>query len=76
MSRKQWIAIALIAAAAAFVAWLARSTRQAPLLPADETHSRFESAPACLACHGPDAPVPRSRQHPLGDECLRCHGSR
>jgi mono/diheme cytochrome c family protein len=76
MSRKQWIAIALIAAAAALVAWVSRSTRQPPLLPADATHAAFESAATCLSCHGPGAPVPRSSRHPLGDECLRCHGSR
>lgn len=76
MKRSQWIALAALALAAAFIAWLARSGRQPPLLPADETHARFESAAACLTCHGPQGTQPRPPRHPLGDECLRCHGYR
>jgi hypothetical protein len=76
MSRKQWIALAAIAAAAAAAALIARSTRQPPVLPADEVHATFESAGACLACHGPAAESPRGPRHPLGDDCLRCHGRR
>jgi cytochrome c553 len=74
MSRKQWTLLAAIVIAAAFVAWLARSSRQPPMLPTDETHRAFESAGACLQCHGAQAAVPRSPRHPLGDDCLRCHG--
>ena len=76
MQRRQWLVLAAILAVLAFVAWLARSSRQAPLLPADDTHKTFDSARACLDCHAPGAPVPQSPRHPLGDDCLRCHGQR
>lgn len=76
MKRQQWIVLAAILAAAAFVAWLALSSRQPPLLPADDVHRSFESARACMGCHAADAAVPQSPRHPLGDDCLRCHGAR
>ncbi len=75
-SRKQGYLFALLAAGAALVVWVAVRTRQPPLLPRDDTHRTFESAAACLQCHGPDGPVPQKRGHPLGRDCLRCHGSR
>ena len=74
MNRKQWALLAAILIAAGFIAWLARSSRQPPTLPKDDTHATFESAAACLSCHAPSAAVPRSPRHPLGDDCLRCHG--
>ena len=74
MSRRQWVALALLALVAAVVAWAALFVRQAPRLPGDDVHASFEGAAACLACHGPDGAVPRGRDHPLGDDCLRCHG--
>ena len=76
MKRRQWIVLAAIFVAAAFVAWLALSSRQPPLLPADEVHRRFESAEACMDCHAAGASSPQSQKHPLGDDCLRCHGQR
>jgi hypothetical protein len=76
MNRKQWIALLALALAALFAAWLAFSGRQPPLIPGNDTHAVFESAAACLACHGPAGVLPRSARHPLGDDCLRCHGRR
>lgn len=76
MSRKQLTAIAVIVAAAALVVWLALTSRQAPLLPSDEVHAAFESGAACRNCHGEDGPSPQSKGHPLGEDCLRCHGTR
>jgi cytochrome c553 len=76
MSRKQWIVLAGIAVVAGFIAWLARSSRQPPLLPVDDVHAVFESAATCLSCHGPEGAVPQASRHPLGDKCLRCHGTR
>jgi len=76
MNRKQWIVFAAIVIAAAFIAWLALSSRQPPLLPVDDTHAAFESAAACLSCHGSAGPAPQSPRHPLGEDCLRCHGRR
>jgi cytochrome c553 len=73
MSRKQWILLAALVVAAGFVAWLALSSRQPPILPADDVHASLEST-ECMSCHGIDGAVPRSARHPLGDDCLRCHG--
>ena len=74
MNRKQWTLLAAIVIAAAFIAWLALKSRQPPMLPTDDTHHTFESAATCSSCHGQDGAVPRSPRHPLGDDCLRCHG--
>ena len=76
MRRRQRIFLVAIIVAAAFVAWLAMTSRQAPLVPGDDVHRTFESAAVCLGCHGPGAAVPQSPKHPLGADCLRCHGSR
>ena len=76
MKPQQWMVLAAILIVAAFVAWLAMSNRQPPLLPRDEVHHAFESAAACLSCHAANASVPQSPRHPLGDDCLRCHGIR
>lgn len=76
MNRKQWTLLVAIVVAAGFIAWLARSSRQPPMLPANDVHAAFESAGICLSCHGAQGAVPRSPRHPLGDDCLRCHGAR
>ncbi len=76
MNRKQGIILSVIVFAAAFIAWLAWSSRQPPLLPDDDAHATFVGAGTCLECHGPESAVPQSRQHPLGEDCVRCHGSR
>lgn len=76
MSRKQIALLVVVALAAVAVFLLARSNRQPPLLPGDEEHAAFVSADACLQCHGPDGPYPRGRSHPVGRECLQCHGRR
>lgn len=76
MNRTQWILLSALAALAIIVILLALRNRQAPFLPADAEHARWESAESCLACHGPGGAMPQSRTHPLGQDCLRCHGSR
>lgn len=76
MSRRQMVLFAAVGALAAFVLWMALRTRQPPRLPADDAHAAFVSAETCLACHGPDGPSPQSRNHPLGNDCTRCHGFR
>lgn len=76
MRRVQVILFVLLGLAAAGIALLALRTRQPPLLPADRDHAAFLSAGRCLTCHGPGGVLPRSKNHPLGDDCLRCHGSR
>ena len=76
MSRAQIVALTLVAALAVLVVFLALRGRQPPLLPTDRDHARFVDAFTCLRCHGPDSPHPQTPTHPLGNECLRCHGSR
>ena len=76
MNRKQLVLLSIIALAAAFIAWLAWASRQPPLLPDDAAHTTFVSAASCLECHGQEGAVSQSRQHPLGEDCVRCHGSR
>jgi mono/diheme cytochrome c family protein len=29
----------------------------------------------CVVCHGPEGGSPRDPNHPIGNDCLRCHGS-
>jgi hypothetical protein len=72
---KQRLLILLLIAAALGVAWLASGTRQPPLLPVDDAHARGAGGEPCLACHGPGGELPRGADHPLGNDCLRCHGS-
>jgi len=76
MTRRQILALLALAALAAVVAVLASRNPRPPYVPADADHARWEGAAACLACHGPDGPLPRSPNHPLGDDCLRCHAWR
>jgi hypothetical protein len=76
MTRTQWILLGALAALAIIVILLALRNRQPPILPADAEHARWENAEACLSCHGPGGAMPQSKGHPLGQDCLRCHGSR
>jgi len=75
VNRRQAILLALLAATAALVIGLATRTRQPPLVPRDDVHAIGGPTAACLACHGPDGTSPRGPNHPLGEDCLRCHGS-
>ena len=74
MSRRQAILLAILIGAAAGIGWLTLRTRQPPVLPADAVHGA--GGPACLECHGAGGPSPRGPNHPLGDDCFRCHGTR
>jgi hypothetical protein len=76
MNRKQIVAVLALLAIAALVAVLALRNPQPPILPPDEDHAVFDGAEACLVCHGASGGVPRSRNHPLGEDCTRCHGRR
>ena len=74
MSRIQRILLGVLVVAGLLVAWLAFGTRQPPVLPGDADH-RFLDADTCMTCHGPEGPAPQSSTHPVGLDCLRCHGS-
>ena len=74
MSRRQMLLAATLALVALLAVLLAVRTRGAPYLPVDPDHA--SDAAACMSCHGPDGPVPRSANHPLGDDCFRCHARR
>jgi len=76
MSRKQLALLSALALVAALVLVLALRTRRPPFLPNDEAHASGTAVEACLSCHGPEGPSPRSQNHPLGRDCLRCHGVR
>ncbi len=65
--------LALIVVLAGLVVLMATRTREAPPLPNDATHYSFFDAPSCMNCHAPKRLSPRSEDHPLGDDCLRCH---
>lgn len=74
MSRRQIFLLSALAALAILVVWAALRTRQPPILPADEAHERFVNAETCLGCHGPGTALPQGPNHPLGNDCVRCHG--
>jgi hypothetical protein len=71
---RQRVAIGVVLIMAAAVAYLALRNPQAPILPADEEHASFVEATPCMTCHGPDGGLPRSKNHPIGKDCTRCHG--
>jgi hypothetical protein len=74
MKRAQIVAIVALVALAGLVVFLAVRGRQPPVLPVDQEHARFLSSGACLSCHGPQGILPQTKNHPLGTECMRCHG--
>ena len=76
MKTTRMVVLAALALAAGIVVWLSMKSRQPPLLPVDETHASWNNAEACDACHGRDGAVPKPAKHPLGFDCLRCHGRR
>jgi len=73
MKRTQLIALGTVVLFAALVVIMALRTRQAPVLLADEDHV-FVSSETCDSCHSAEGGLPRSLNHPVGKDCLRCHG--
>lgn len=76
MKAAQIVSILALVTVAALVIFLVVRGRQPPLLPFDADHARFVSSGACLSCHGPEGSSPQPRNHPLGTDCMRCHGMR
>lgn len=75
MGRGQKLLIAGLVLLAALIGLLVWRNRQPPFLPDDGDHRAFVAAEDCLVCHGPDGGFPQSRNHPLGFDCTRCHGT-
>lgn len=75
MSRRQIALLAGLALVASLVLALALVARRPPFVPADDDHAPTAATP-CLACHGPGGVLPRTTNHPLGDDCFRCHARR
>jgi cytochrome c553 len=76
MTRRQLVMLVLVVMVAAFIAGLALRTDKPPWMPEDADHAIFVDAEGCVVCHGPEGPLPRSRNHPVGMDCMRCHGRR
>jgi hypothetical protein len=74
MKRSQIVALVALAVLAVLVILLALRNPQPPVLPSDEIHGAPAGFEACLVCHGPHGDAPRSNNHPLGNDCARCHG--
>lgn len=74
MNRTQILLLVALAVLVGGVGYLAMRNRQPPIMPGDRPHQGFLSADQCLTCHGPQGTSPRGRNHPLGEECTRCHG--
>jgi hypothetical protein len=75
VSRKQVGLLACLVALAAIVAWLALRNPQPPFVPEDEDHTGSIGIEDCIGCHDPDGVAPRGPNHPIGNDCHRCHGS-
>lgn len=76
MRRSQIALLGLLAFAAALVGVLALRTRQPPWIPRDAVHRPGDPVDDCLDCHGPNGTLPRSKNHPIGQDCFRCHAFR
>ena len=74
LNRLQMTLFAMLGLVAVFLLLVALRNPQAPLLPDDPVHGAFAGHAACLDCHGPASDYPQSRNHPVGNDCLRCHG--
>lgn len=73
VQRTQVIAVLVLLVVALLVGTLVCRGRQAPFLPVDADHARFVGHGPCDECHGPDAGAPRGENHPIGNDCMRCH---
>lgn len=74
MNRTQKVALAVLALVGALVLGLSLRNRQPPFVPQDDLHVGVPLA-ECDTCHGPDGDAFRGRNHPLGNDCTRCHGN-
>ena len=74
MKRVQWIAFGGLVLLAGFVLVLMLRNPRAPALPGNANHV-WREADTCLVCHDTNGMMPRTPNHPVGRDCLRCHAS-
>ena len=73
MKRTQLILLGLLALVAIGAVFLMLRNPQPPILPDNADH-RWINADTCLDCHGVGRSHPQPRNHPVGRDCMRCHG--
>jgi hypothetical protein len=76
VKRKQVLLLTFLALLASLVVWIALRNRQPPFLPADTIHRSATGPEVCLTCHDTGGMMPRSKNHPVGNDCYRCHAAR
>lgn len=53
--------------------WLLSTREPPPEIPADGEHVGARREGDCIVCHNVDGPAPRSKNHPLSEQCFQCH---
>ena len=76
MKKNQIIALIALAALAVLAVLFAMSAKEPPALPANNTHAVWNGPERCHVCHGPGAAQAKPKNHPIGNDCLRCHDHR
>jgi hypothetical protein len=78
MGRK--IGLGVLLAVAALIVAAVLMQREPPPMPPDQDHfpavanlAALGPDRACLDCHGPAGRKPRGQNHPLANDCGRCH---
>ena len=73
MSRTQIVLLVVLLLAAALLLVLVFRNPPIPFLPDDADHRGGAGAPGCTECHDPEGVYPRGQNHPVGQDCFRCH---
>jgi hypothetical protein len=72
VNKTQWTAVGGVVALAAIVLVLVLRNPQPAAIPGNADHN-WHGADGCLVCHGLNGRSPRTPNHPVGRDCLRCH---
>ena len=73
MSRTQIILVVALLLVAALILVLVFRNPPIPFRPDDADHRGGGGSPGCVECHDPDGVYPRGQNHPVGQDCFRCH---
>jgi hypothetical protein len=73
MNRTQIILVVALLLVAALILVLVFRNPRIPFLPEDADHLGAAGSPTCAECHEPDGVYPRGQNHPIGQDCFRCH---